>query len=78
MQNTFYQLEGEMVLELLIVKRDQLSQIDNNQDRKKYLVLDTMNRKHNLEYMEMQNITKHYQALIINQLLIDKAIINFI
>ncbi len=72
----YYQLEGGMELELLIVKLDLHSQIDSNQDRKKFQDLDTMNKKHNLECTEMLNITRHFQAL--NLLLIDKAIINFI
>lgn len=65
-----------MELEHLTVKLDLLSQIDSNQDRKKFQDPVTMNKKHNLECMEMLNITRHFPAL--NRLLIDKAIINFI
>lgn len=65
-----------MVQGLLIVRLDQLSQIGNNKDRRKFLVQDITNKKHSLAYMETLNIIRLCQALTTNPLLIDK-IINF-
>lgn len=61
-----------MVQELLIVRLDQLSQIDNNKDKRKFLVQDITNKKLSLAYMETLNIIRLCQALTTNPLLIDK------